>query len=57
MAHGIREKVGLQQIVKQNVPKAPVLIKRDVRDKRDSGWQIRFWDVAPYEKVEITDKE
>ena len=55
MAHGIREKVGLQQIVKQNAPKASVPIKRDVRDKRDSGWQIRPWDVAPYEKVEKTD--
>ena len=54
--NGIREKVGLQQIVKRNAPKAPVPIKRDVRDKRDSGWQTRFWDVAHYEKVEKTDK-
>ena len=56
MARGIREKVGLQQIVKQNAPKAQVLIKRDVRDKHDSGWQIQSWDVTPYEKVEKTDK-
>ena len=56
MAHGIREKVGLQQIVKRNAPKAPVPIKRDVRDKCDSGWQTRFWDVAPFEKVEEADK-
>ena len=50
------KKAGLQQIVKWNAPKASVSIKRDVRDKRDSGWQIRSWDVAPYEKVEKTDK-
>lgn len=56
VAHGIREKVGLQQIVKRNAPKASGPIKRDVRDKRDSGWQTRFWDVAPYEKVEEADK-
>ena len=54
--NGIREKARLKQIVKRNAPKVSVSIKRDVRDKRDSGWQTRFWNVAHYEKVEKTDK-